>query len=129
MREIYPLIWSGQHHTIRVARNWNVFWGLAATCRFHEPRRTVLLPPGGTEEVCRVYRQVEAAQNHFGPDGWWSWSRKLCDDFADCYVSKRPRAGNDFWDIPGAYVSAERGAKMSASAAKGFIGPADWRLG
>lgn len=130
MADAYKLIWAGRFHTLRVERHWNAFWGLAATCEFADPRRKVMLPPGAMEHLCRIYNLVEEARGYFvSSDHWWNWQRRLCDDFADCFISKRPRAGNDFWDIPGALRDAEGGVKMSAFKAKGFSGPADWQHG
>lgn len=130
MPDVYRLNWSGRFHTLKVARHWNAFFSLAATCEFQAPRRVAFLEPGWTEKVCRTYRHVDAARSHFARlNDWWAWSEKLCDDFADCFISKRPRPGNDFWDIPGAFANSERGVRMSASQAGGFIGPSDWRFG
>ena len=130
MTDVFRLHWSGRFHTIKVSRHWNAFFSLAATCKFHDPHRVAFLEPGWTDQICRTYLVVEEARSHFRKAGDWSaWSQKLCDDFADCFISKRPRPGNDFWDIPGAYVSCERGAKMSAHQATGFCGPDEWRFG
>ncbi|RAN33312.1 hypothetical protein [Hyphomonas pacifica] len=124
-----PLIWNGNHYTLAIRRHWNTFFGLATVFEITAPRTEKLLPVGAGVHISGLFQLCERAREYFDTfDNWWAYSRRLCDQYCEFYIMKRPAEDNVFARYHSLYINDRYAVQNSAKSSRGYVGPDAWTL-
>lgn len=123
------LYWNGEFYSLSIRRHWNTFFGLATIFEIKNQHVKKLLPEGAGYHIIGIYDLCESSKDYFQSfDDWWSFSKKLCDQYCDFYVMERPNKNNTFNVFHSTYINDRYAVQNLAKISRGYIGPEKWDI-
>lgn len=118
------VIWCGCRYTLETKRHWNYFFDYALKFEVRSGLKSTF-PKGNVQHMLMFYDKVETLENRFRNfDDWWSFSRKVCDDYCEHFLLgngsdqnlfKRAKPSLESWLPPNYHGELEALAKTFPS--------------